>query len=84
MFNYLLYIYSFVFLLGCGIYSVNGSIPIHINSISVDPVINESTEFGINDMISERIMDILISENVTVQVVQSTIQSLLSRPVSKK
>ena len=29
-------------------------------------------------------VDILISENVTVQVVQSTIQSLLSRPVSKK
>ena len=28
--------------------------------------------------------DISISENVTVQVVQSTIQSLLSRPVSKK
>ena len=29
-------------------------------------------------------VDILISENVTVQVVQSTIQSLLSKPVTKK
>ena len=29
-------------------------------------------------------VDILISENVTVQVVQSTIQSLLNKPVSKK
>jgi len=29
-------------------------------------------------------VDILISENVTVQVVQSTIQSLLSKPVAKK
>ena len=29
-------------------------------------------------------VDILISENVTVQVVQSTIQSLLSKPVDKK
>ena len=28
--------------------------------------------------------DILISENVTVQVVQSTIQSLLSKPTTKK
>ena len=28
--------------------------------------------------------DISISENVTVQVVQSTIQSLLSKPVTKK
>ena len=29
-------------------------------------------------------VDILISENVTVQVVQSTIQSLLNKPVTKK
>ena len=29
-------------------------------------------------------VDILISENVTVQIVQSTIQSLLSKPVTKK
>ena len=29
-------------------------------------------------------VDILISENVTVQVVQSTVQSLLSKPVAKK
>ena len=29
-------------------------------------------------------VDILISENVTVQVIQSTIQSLLSKPVAKK
>ena len=29
-------------------------------------------------------VDILISENVTVQVIQSTVQSLLSKPVVKK
>ena len=29
-------------------------------------------------------LDILISENVTIQVVQSTVQSLLSKPVTKK
>ena len=29
-------------------------------------------------------VDILISENVTVQVIQSTVQSLLSKPVTKK
>ena len=55
---------SFIFLLGCSIYSFKGSIPVHIKSISVNPVINESTEFGINEKIGERIMDILISENV--------------------
>ena len=29
-------------------------------------------------------VDILISENVTIQVVQSTIQSLLNKPATKK
>ena len=29
-------------------------------------------------------VDILISENVTIQVVQSTVQSLLSKPATKK
>ena len=29
-------------------------------------------------------VDILISENVTVQIVQSTVQSLLNKPVTKK
>ena len=29
-------------------------------------------------------VDILISENVTIEVVQSTVQSLLSKPVTKK
>jgi len=29
-------------------------------------------------------IDILISDNVTVQVIQSTVQSLLSNPVAKK
>ena len=29
-------------------------------------------------------VDILISENITVQVVQSTIQSLINKPVTKK
>ena len=29
-------------------------------------------------------VDILISENVTVQVIQSTVQSLLSKPAAKK
>ena len=29
-------------------------------------------------------VDILISENVTIQVIQSTIQSLLNKPITKK
>ncbi len=49
---------------GCGIYSFKGSLPAHIKTISISPVVNESSEFGISELISEKIMDILISENV--------------------
>ena len=35
-------------------------------------------------VLGDDIVDILISENVTVQVIQSTVQSLLSKPVAKK
>ena len=35
-------------------------------------------------ILGEDKLDLLISENVTVQVVQSTIQSVLNKPASKK
>ena len=35
-------------------------------------------------ILSEDKLDLLISENVTVQVVQSTIQSILNKPDAKK
>ena len=38
----------------------------------------------IERILGEDKVDILISENVTIQVVQSTVQSLLSKPVTKK
>ena len=38
----------------------------------------------IERILGEDKVDILISENVTIQVVQSTVQSLLSKPVAKK
>ena len=38
----------------------------------------------IERVLGEDKIDILISENVTVQVVQSTIQSILSKPDTKK
>ena len=50
-----------------------------------DEVITSGGIVGrIERVLGEDKVDILISENVTVQVVQSTIQSLLSKPVAKK
>ena len=50
-----------------------------------DEVITSGGLIGkIEKILGDDKVDILISENVTVQVVQSTIQSLLNKPVTKK
>ena len=50
-----------------------------------DEVITSGGIVGrVERILGEDKVDISISENVTVQVVQSTIQSLLSKPVTKK
>ena len=50
-----------------------------------DEVITSGGIVGrVERIIGDDKVDISISENVTVQVVQSTIQSLLSKPVTKK
>ena len=50
-----------------------------------DEVITSGGVVGkIERVLGDDKVDILISENVTVQVVQSTIQSLLNKPVTKK
>ena len=50
-----------------------------------DEVITSGGVVGrIERVLGDDKVDILISENVTVQVVQSTIQSLSSKPVTKK
>ena len=51
-------------LVGCSFYSLKGSLPAHIKTISISPIINESSEFGINEKISEIIIDKFISENI--------------------
>ena len=49
---------------GCAFYSFKGSLPAHIRSISIAPVSNESSEFGISEQLGEKVMDIMISENI--------------------
>ena len=50
-----------------------------------DEVITSGGIVGkIERVLGEDKVDILISENVTIQVVQSTIQSLLNKPATKK
>ncbi|MBL7022678.1 MAG: hypothetical protein ISR90_01285 [Candidatus Marinimicrobia bacterium] len=79
---------SLVLLYNCGFYSLKGSLPAHIKSISISPVVNESPEFGVSENVGEQISEMLISENVlsvtNEDVADSrlnvTIKSVLDKP----
>ena len=49
-----------------------------------DEVVTSGIVGRIERVLGDDKVDIVISENVTVQVVQSTIQGLLKKPVTKK
>ena len=57
-----LYILFFVF--SCGFYSMKGSLPAHINSIYIDSIVNESSEYSISDQLLDSITEELINQNV--------------------
>ena len=45
-------------------YSLKGSLPAHINSISLAPVNNESAEFAAAEVLNEELNELMINENV--------------------
>ena len=51
-------------LMACGFYSMKGTIPAHIQSISISPIKNESTEFAVADLVGESINIQMIAENI--------------------
>ena len=55
---------SLVFLSSCSFYSFKGSLPPHINSIAILPIINNSKEYIVLDVLNDEIYDIFLSENV--------------------
>ena len=50
--------------LSCGIYSFNGSIPPHINTISIPLFINETAEFGISEAVTDEVTNVFLEENI--------------------
>ena len=63
--NKFLYIISlFVFLTSCSFYSFKGSLPPHIDNIAILPIINNSKEYIVLDVLNDEIYDIFLSENV--------------------
>ena len=49
---------------GCLFYSIRGSLPAHINSISLASVTNESAEFSVAEILNEELNELMLSENV--------------------
>tara|TARA_B100000519_G_scaffold202497_1_gene221057 strand:+ start:2169 stop:2747 length:579 start_codon:yes stop_codon:yes gene_type:complete len=48
----------------CTYYSFKGSLPANIDNISISPILNESTEYVVTDILDEEIYNILLKENV--------------------
>jgi len=62
---------------GCFFYSMRGSLPVHINSISLAPVVNESAEFAVSEILNEELNERMINENVLDIVIPEQADSYL-------
>ena len=64
-------------LMACGFYSMKGTIPTHIQSVSISPIKNESSEFAVADLLGESINQQMIEENILKLVGQDNAHSQL-------
>jgi len=55
---------ALLFFSACMFYSFKGSLPAHIHSISLAPIINESTEFSAAEILNEELNRLMVGENV--------------------
>ncbi len=62
--NYITLVLSFIIIIGCGYYSMAGSIPPHIKSIAIPLVNNQTAEFGIAESITDNIIEVFNEENI--------------------
>ena len=60
-----IYFFSIVLLFpACMFYSFRGSLPVHIDSISLAPVMNESTEFAAAEILNDQLNWLMVGANV--------------------
>ena len=53
-----------LFTVSCGYYSLKGTIPSHLNNIVVMPIINDSNEYNIGELLSDKFLEALLKENI--------------------
>ena len=79
----ILLILFFTFLVeSCGFYSLSGSLPPHIKTISIPMVENETAEFGIAENISDGIQERFNDEGI-LRVINNNADSILRGTVKK-
>ena len=61
----------------CWYYSLKGSLPAHIHSISLAPVTNESAEFAAAVILNEELNELMVNENVLDIVIPEQADSRL-------
>ena len=67
---------------GCLFYSIRGSLPAHINNISLASVTNESAEFSVAEILNEELNELMLSENVLDIVLPEQADSRLEVVIS--
>ena len=67
----------------CTFYSLKGTIPAHINSIYIQPIVNQSSDQDINDLIDDKLNDLLISQNILEIVDYDTADSKIELIIVK-
>tara|TARA_Y100000590_G_C15408932_1_gene896827 strand:+ start:155 stop:712 length:558 start_codon:yes stop_codon:yes gene_type:complete len=59
--------YRLVFLflvMGCSFYSFKGSMPSHIDSVNISPIVNDTYEYTLPSLLEEKFTSKIISENI--------------------
>jgi len=62
--KYCIFITCLILFQSCGFYSFKGSIPAHIDSLYISPILNNSKEYLVLDVFNDEIYDTFLKENV--------------------
>jgi|TARA_B100000929_G_scaffold67208_1_gene51317 hypothetical protein len=72
-----------IFSNGCMYYSLAGSIPVHINSIAIPIVENQTAEFGMSESVTENLLNKFNEENILRVTDEDQANSILRGTITR-
>ena len=81
--KYFTYFILFITINSCSFYSLKGTIPSHIDNIYIQPIINQTSDQDISDLIDDKLNDLLISQNILEIVDYDTADSKIEITILK-